>query len=99
MKLPARTANTMSDAISMSSPNGRFSKRSKKSAEERLCMALFGTPEITLQMLKGESPQHSEKVSLLRHAATLRDLASRGMSTKKYNREAERLETEAEKVN
>jgi hypothetical protein len=41
-------------------------------------------------------PQPSERERLLRQAATLRDLASRGMYPRKYAKEARRLELLAE---
>lgn len=41
-KLPPRMADTMSDAIAMSSPNGRMSKRARKVAEKKLSTSLFG---------------------------------------------------------
>jgi hypothetical protein len=36
------SADTMVDAIALSSPSGRMSKRARKAAEERLANALFG---------------------------------------------------------
>lgn len=42
--------------------------------------------------------QPTEKQRLLEHAARLRDLANRGMATKKYNKEADRLEALAAEI-
>ena len=69
-----RSANTMSDAIALSSPSGHMSKRSRKAAEQRLCMALFGKPEITLADVKGPKPPPMapiEKAAHLRRMAAL----------------------------
>lgn len=89
--LPRRTSDTMSEAIALSSPNGRMSKRARKAANDRLAKMLFGDG----LSLKCATPQPSEKERLLRQAKTLRDLADRGMSTRKFTKEAERLEQEA----
>lgn len=86
MSLPPRTADTMSDAIALSSPNGRMSKRAKKAATDRLARALFGDYK------EPAPPQPSKREVLLRQAARLRDLANRGMSVRKFNKEAARLE-------
>jgi len=89
--LPPRSYDTMSDAIALSSPNGRMSSRARKAAEKRLALALFGKGGIPRSL----PPQPSKAERLLRQARTLRDLAARGMSTAKFNREADRLEAEA----
>src|SRR6185437_2647944 len=41
-ELPPRTADTMSDAIALSSPSGRMSERARNAATERLGKQLFG---------------------------------------------------------
>jgi hypothetical protein len=46
-EMPARTADTMSDAIALSSPNGHMSKRAKDAATARLGRALFARWVIT----------------------------------------------------
>ena len=89
--LPARTADTMSDAIAMSSPNGRMSKRAKEQASARLAKALFGE-HCTREDIMGRVPQPSERERHLRQAARLRHFASLGMHPRKYVKEAERLE-------
>src|SRR4051812_20585895 len=88
---PKRTADTMSDAIALSSPNGRMSKRAKEEAVKRLGKALFGDGSC----FKNETAQPSARDRLLAQAARLRELAERGMSTKRFNKEAARLEAEA----
>ena len=87
-KLPPRTTDTMSDAIALSSPSGRMSKRARKAAEDRLGRALFG--EAGLQ--SEPTPQPTERDRMLAQAVRLRDLAARGMNRRAYNREADRLE-------
>lgn len=95
MILPTRTADTMSNAIALSSPSGRMSKRARRAAEKRLHDALFGTEPYSL---KGEDkpPTPTESAARLRnYAAFLRGLADRGMRPRVHRREAERLDREA----
>lgn len=94
MAFPNRTADTMSDAIALSSPNGRISRRAKDAATRRLAVALFGENS-TREDFTGTTPQPSERDRLLAHAARLRELAARGMCVRKYRREAARLEQQA----
>ncbi len=86
--LPPRSASTMIDAIAMSSPSGRMSKRARAAAEKRLSLALFGPNGLQREL----PPQPSQKERDLAQAKRLRDLANAGMSTRKFNREADRLE-------
>jgi hypothetical protein len=96
VSLPPRTTDTMSDAIAIASPNGRMSKRAKDAAVRRLGVALFGPGGLTVEDLQGgTTPQPTKRESLLSHAALLRELAARGMSTGRYSREADRLEAQA----
>lgn len=95
MTLPARTAATMSEAIAISSPSGRMSKRARAAATKRLHDALFGTEPYDL---RGEAPQPSKVEKLRRNAAMWRDLAARGMSPRKYNRLADAAEAEANRI-
>lgn len=93
MKLPPRTADTMSMAIAMSSPNGRMSKRSRIQAERALHTALFGNCS-----LKGERPVPTideRRARLLQRAKELRDMAARGMQPRAFVKEAIRIEAEA----
>lgn len=92
MALPPRSADTMSFAIALSSPNGRMSKRAKASAQKLLGEMLFGKGGLIPYSLP---PQPSKQTRLREQAARLRDLASRGMSSRKFNKEADRLEIEA----
>jgi hypothetical protein len=72
------------DAIALSSPSGRMSKRAREAALARIRQQLFAGVDIT----GGPTPQPSEAERLRRHADRLDDLANRGMSARKYRREA-----------
>ena len=90
-KLPERTANTLSDAIALSSPSGRTSKRAHAAARARLRQELFGP-----NGLPGpQAPEQNERESLLRQAAELRRLAAGGMKPRAYARKAAELEAQA----
>jgi heme oxygenase len=91
------SADLMSEAIALSSPSGRMSKRARKAANARLA-ALFQKEMTAIEKKYSKpatDPRIAKRDSLLRHAANLRDLASRGMSPQKFTREATRAETEA----
>lgn len=90
MTLPQRNANTMSEAIALSSPSGGMSARARRAAEKRLAVALFGSDGLP----HPACPQPTEAEAKLRRAKYLRELASRGMSPRKYIREAKKLERE-----
>jgi hypothetical protein len=73
---------------SLLSPSGRMSKRARKAATDREVARLFAG----CGPLKGEGPPpRSEAQYMWDTAAQLLELADRGMSTRKYRREAERL--------
>jgi len=93
-ELPKRTGDTMVDAIALSSPSGRMSKRARKAAEKRLDLALFGPNGMPWPV----SPKTPPAEKLRNHARLLRELAARGMNAKKYLREAARDEEEARKL-
>lgn len=89
--LPHRDADTMSDAIALSSPSGQMSKRARQAANERHRRALFGDGlEIPLP------PQPSQVERLRAAAAQLRELADRGMAPRKHRKAADRLEAQAQ---
>lgn len=90
--LPRRTGKTMGDAIALSSPSGRMSKRARAAAQERLRVELFGAGGLARPSIP---PQPSEIERLLQHAARLRDLAARGMRPRAFIRDAEELERRA----
>jgi hypothetical protein len=94
--LPARSADSMSTAIAMSSPNGRISGRAQTAAMNQLGKELFG--ENGLQ--RGSTAvQPTQKESLLRQAQQFRSMASSRFATpagaRKNNKEADRLERQA----
>ena len=76
---------------SILSPSGRVSKRARKAALERTRKELFGPNGLA----RPSCPQPTKREQLLRQAQNLRALAARGMSTRAFNREAERLEAQA----
>lgn len=94
--LPARTADTMSEAIAIASPNGRTSKRAKDAAVARLSLALFGPDG----MPEPSCAQPTRAERLRREAADLRDYAARvasyGHRASKFLKAAAKLEAEAD---
>lgn len=81
---------------SLLSPNGRMSRRSRDAAMKREAARLFppgffDPPNKTPEEIKNDKIERC-----LRHAKMLRDLANRGMNTRKFTREAEKSEKEAE---
>ena len=87
-KLPKRTADTMSEAIALSSPSGKMSKAARKRADKRLSVSLFG--EKGLQRPTTQQPD--EQTVLKRQAVQLRELAARGLSPRKNRAAAAKLE-------
>lgn len=90
---PAHTADTMSDAIALSSPSGRMSKRARKAASERLRRALF-EEGLVIPL----PPQPSQVEHLRAVAAQFRELADKGMGPRKHRKAAERLEAQAQAI-
>jgi len=81
------SGSQMGEAIALSSPSGRMSKRSRRQALKRLHDSLFpdGIP--------GPQPiQRTERERDLERAKFLREMAGRGMCKRKFIKEAERLE-------
>lgn len=93
-KEPERTLDTMSDAIALSSPSGKMSKRARRAAEERLRESLFGDGSC----FKVQPKREKETDALLRRAKELRELAARGMSKRKFIKLANTLEKQAESL-
>lgn len=60
--LPPRTADTMSEAIAMSSPSGRMSRRAYAQASRRLAESLFGSKGGTREAITGESVPRRERL-------------------------------------
>lgn len=92
--LPTRTGKTMGDAIAIASPNGRMSKAAHGRAVKQLSDDLFGPGGMDAAVAPTVA-QPGQVEALMRQAAELRQLAARGMNTKKYMKEAARLEAEA----
>lgn len=80
---------------SLLSPSGRMSKRARAAALQREAARLF--PGWTREDFTGRAAQPSKREQLLTQAARLRELAARGMSPRKFTREAAQLEQQAEK--
>lgn len=74
---------------SLLSPSGRMSARARKAAIAREAIRLF--PPGTFPPAAAQD----KALALRRHAVTLRELASRGMSPRKHLAAAARLEAEA----
>lgn len=91
MALPPRTADTMSDAISLSSPNGRMSKRAKLAAQEALRVKLFGRQGLQRPVLT-QQPNKAQKMRW--RIRDLRAMAARGMSVRAFTKEADSMEAE-----
>ena len=91
---PERTPDTMSMAIEMTSPSGSISKRALKAAQKRLSLALWGEEGLQAPTC----PQPTEYERLMREAANLRDLASRGMHPRSFVKQAEKLESQASEI-
>lgn len=77
------------------SPSGRCSKRAREAALKREAARLF-PPGFWDAPEKTDAQKAVEKATALRRsAANLRDLAERGMSKRKFIREANKIEAEA----
>ena len=92
--LPKRTANTMSEAIALSSPSGTMSKSARERANKRLSIALFG-PE---GMPFPTASQPSTEEVLIRQASQLRELAARGLKPRAYLKRAIELEERISRI-
>lgn len=80
---------------SLLSPNGRVSKAARKAALDREAARLFPPGSWPT---RSEPTAEERRQSLLQSARNLRELADRGMTPRKFRREAERLEREAGEV-
>ena len=76
---------------SILSPSGRISKAARKRALARETARLFAEWGGHMPGPRGPK-QPSEKEKVLNQARRLRELAGRGMSRRKYAKEADRLE-------
>ena len=89
-----KATDTMVEAIALSSPSGRMSKRARKAASDRLNAQLFPPGYWD----RPEPTEADRAVQLRRTAAELRGWAERGMRPVAYRREAARLEAEADRL-
>ena len=87
---PMRSADSMSEAIAMSSPSGKMSKAAKERARKRW-LEKYGTRPAELK------PPTNDEIAAgkRRNAQMLLDLAARGMKPRAYKRQAEKLLAEA----
>ena len=81
---------------SILSPSGRVSGAAAKAAQQRNAATLFPPGYWTPPEQTPEQAKAQKGYALLRAAATLRDLAARGIHPRKYLKEAMRLEAELE---
>ncbi len=77
------------------SPSGRCSKRARDAAMKREAAKLFPPGFWDKPTPTPEELAKQKADMLLRTAKTLRDLAARGMCSRKYAREAAKLEEQA----
>jgi hypothetical protein len=76
---------------SLLSPSGKMSGRARSAAIEKARKELFPDGYWGKSEKAEEEKLADKKKQMLKQAQTLIDLANRGMNTKKYKREAERL--------
>lgn len=86
--------DTMSEAIALSSPSGKMSKRAKKRALQRLSKAL--------DEAYGPIPERKPIIRKAEHylsaAKNLREMAAKGFRPRAHIKEAERLESLAREL-
>ena len=80
------------------SPSGRCSKRARDAAMKREAAKLFPPGFWDKPVPTPEEQAKNKADGLRRTAKTLRDLAARGMCSRKYIREAARLEEQADSI-
>ena len=83
---------------SLLSPSGRMSKRARRAAEARETAKLFPPGFWDKPALTAKEQASAKRESMVRHVKTLRDLAARGMSQRRFTREADRLEQDIEEL-
>ncbi|MEN6535028.1 MAG: hypothetical protein ABFD89_15290 [Bryobacteraceae bacterium] len=94
---PPRTADTMSDAIAMSSPSGKMSKRASRAADEGLKTDLFGAGGLQKPQAPPSTPQEQAE-TLRMQANDLRALADRGMRPRVHRKRAAELDSQADSL-
>ena len=78
------SGDSMIDAIAISSPSGKMSKRARKAADRRWADKVF-TPDVRAAM-KPKVTQPTEVEILCRNIGQIEDLLTRGMSPKGYKK-------------
>lgn len=78
------------------SPSGKMPKSARKAALKREYDKLFPKDEFPNGTGHALPKQPTDKEYLLKQATELRDLATRGMKTRVYNKKADELEAQAE---
>lgn len=80
------------------SPSGRCSKQARDAAMKREAAKLFPPGFWDKPVLTPEEQAKNKADELRRTAKTLRDLAARGMNSRRYAREAAELEQQADSI-
>lgn len=80
------------------SPSGRASKRARDAALKREAARLFPPGYFDAPTKSAQQIASEKAATLRRSAANLRDLAARGMSARKFLREAAKLEARADEL-
>lgn len=83
---------------SLLSPSGHQSRRARKAAMKQEAAKLFPPGYFDAPTPTPAEQARQQAESLRRTAQNLRDLAARGMRRRKFAREAERLEAEADAI-
>lgn len=87
----------VTEAIALSAPTaGRMSGAARRRALARLHAELF--PQAEAEIFSADTPQPCRSAILRERSKELRELAARGMSPRKFEREAQRLDAEAAKL-
>ena len=96
------TAESMGDAIAMSSPSGSMSKRARRASERLWWERHVETDpalKAALTMQPRECRQPTEAEDCIRRGEELLRLAAGGMKPRAYKREGERLLARARELN
>ena len=87
--------DTMSDAIALSSPSGRMSKRARKAAQDRITMALFGPGSgfIGWKHVPTDEERRQDRIVQLRsYIQTLRTCCANKLRTGRANKTTKALD-------
>lgn len=89
-----RSPDSMSEAIALSSPSGRMSKRAREAANRQWLEKYGVKPHAPTE----EEIDRGKIASLLSMAEFLRGLVARGMGPRKHAKEAARCEEQARQL-